>query len=89
MSSKSIEWKNKRLLVEAATTLMSYYDVVFYVSPEGVEIEDNGVRETDAVYRDKIDFGIKELLKEYSPNKLIEIKGTTEERIEEILKHIK
>jgi nicotinamide riboside kinase len=89
MSSKSIEWKNKRLLVEAATTLMPYYDIVFYVSPEGVEIEDNGVRETDAIYRDKIDFGIKELLKEYPSNKLVEIRGTTEERIEEILKHIK
>jgi hypothetical protein len=68
---------------------MPYYDIVFYVSPEGVDIENNGVRETNAIYRDKIDFGIKALLKEYSPNKLVELKGTTEERIEEILKHIK
>ena len=88
MSSKSITWREKRLLIESATTLMPYYDVVFYVSPEGVEIEDNGVRATNAEYRDKIDFAIKSLLKEYPPNKLVEIKGTTEERIKEIMKHI-
>jgi nicotinamide riboside kinase len=88
MSAKSIKWKGKQLLVEAASTLMAYYDIVFYVSPEGVEIEDNGVRATDVKYRNKIDFAIKELLKEYAPNKLVEIKGTTEERITEIMKHI-
>ena len=88
LSAKSIKQTGKRLLVEAATTLMPYYDIVFYISPEGVEIEDNGVRETNAIYRDKIDFGIKSLLKEYSPNKLVELKGTTEERISEILKYL-
>ena len=88
LSAKSIKQTGKRLLVEAATTLMPYYDIVFYISPEGVEIEENGVRETNAIYRDKIDFGIKALLKEYSPNKLVELKGTTEERISEILKYL-
>jgi nicotinamide riboside kinase len=88
MSAKSIKWKGKQLLIEAATTLMPYYDIVFYVSPEGVSIEDNGVRTTDEKYRDKIDFAIRELLNEYKPNKLIEIKGNTEERIAEIMKHI-
>ena len=83
LSAKSIKWRGKQSLIEAATTLMPYYDIVFYISPEGVEIEENGVRETNAIYRDKIDFGIKSLLKEYSPNKLVELKGTTEERIEE------
>jgi nicotinamide riboside kinase len=88
LSAKSIKWKGKQLLVEASTTLMSYYDIVFYISPEGVEIEDNGVRATDSKYRDKIDNVIKELLNEYPPNKLIEIKGSTEERISEIMKYI-
>jgi nicotinamide riboside kinase len=88
MSSKSIKWRGKQSLIEAASTLMPYYDIVFYVSPEGVEIEDNNVSETNSAYRDKIDFGIKALLKEYPPNKLIEIKGTTEERIAEILKYL-
>ena len=88
MSARSIRWEGRRLLIEAATTLMSYYDIVFYVSPEGVPIEDNGVRTTDEKYRDKIDFAIRELLNEYKPNKLVEIKGSTEERITEIMKHI-
>lgn len=88
LSAKSIKWKGKQLLVEAATTLMSYYDIVFYISPEGVEIEDNGIRTTDAKYRDKIDTVIKELLQEYPPNKLVEIKGSNEERIAEIMKYL-
>ncbi len=81
LSAKSIKYSGKQLLIEAATTLMSYYDIVFYGSPEGVSIEDNGVRTTDETYRDKIDFAIRELLNEYQPNKLVEIKGNTEERI--------
>jgi hypothetical protein len=27
--------------------MLPEYDYIFYVSPDGVEIEDNGVRETD------------------------------------------
>lgn len=88
MSAQSITWREKVHMIEAASTLMPYYDIVFYVSPEGVEIEDNGVRATDASYRDRIDFAIRELLNEYKPNKLVEIKGSTEERIVEIMKHI-
>jgi hypothetical protein len=60
------------------------YDVIVYVSPEGVEIEDNGVRTVDSEYRDKIDFTIKEMLKEYPPKCLIEVSGTTKERINKI-----
>jgi hypothetical protein len=62
--------------------------MIIYVSPEGVEIEDNGVRTTDADYRMKIDFAIRGLIKEYPPVKLIEIKGSTEERINLILSQI-
>jgi nicotinamide riboside kinase len=68
--------------------LRDQYDVVFYVSPEGVPIEDNGVRTIDAEYRTKIDWVIKESLEEYKPSKLVYIKGTTEERIATILQNI-
>jgi nicotinamide riboside kinase len=88
LSARSIKWNGKQLLVEAATTLMPYYDIVFYISPEGVEIEDNGVRATDPKYRTKIDTVIKELLVEFPPKQLVELKGTTEERISEILKYL-
>lgn len=84
LSAKSISWFNKKSLVEAASTLMPYYDIVFYINPDGIEIEDNGVRETDAQYRNDINFAIVELLKQYKPTKLVEISGTTEQRIQQI-----
>jgi nicotinamide riboside kinase len=87
-SAKSIDWFSKRSFVEAAMMLREQYDVVFYVSPEGVPIEDNGVRTIDAEYRSKIDWVIKESLEEYKPKKLVYIKGTTEERIATILQNI-
>lgn len=87
-SAKSIDWFAKRDFVEAAMHMRTQYDIVFYVSPEGVPIEDNGVRTIDAEYRSKIDWVIKESLQEFKPNKLIYIKGTTEERIATILQNI-
>lgn len=88
LSSKTINWTDKRFFVNAAQLLMEYYDVVIYVSPEGMPIEDNGIRETDPEYRSKIDYTIHEMLAEYPPKKLIKVKGTSEERISTILSHI-
>ena len=87
-SAQSIDWFAKRDFVEAAMHMRNQYDVVFYVSPEGVPIEDNGIRTIDAEYRDKIDWVIRESLEEFKPNKLIYIKGTTEERIATILQNL-
>jgi len=88
LSSKSINDWEKRAFVEAAMYLRDYYDVVVYVSPRGVPIEDNGIRTTDLVYRLKIDAAIKMALEEYKPKKLIEVEGTTEQRINTILANI-
>ena len=63
--------------------LVDEYDILFYVSPEGVEIEDNGIRETDAKYRDAIDKKIKSIVQMFRSNAII-IKGTTKERIEQV-----
>ncbi len=68
--------------------LKQYYDVVIYVSPNGVDIEDNGIRETNLEYRAKIDMAIQMALDEYRPKKLIRVEGTTEERIATILQNI-
>jgi len=88
LSAKSIgEWE-KRSFVDAAMHLRNYYDLVIYVSPRGVDMEDNGIRETDLGYRMKIDHAIKLALNEYKPSKLIEVEGTTEERIATILQNI-
>ncbi len=73
--------------VEYAKRFLYQYHYMFYISPEGLPIEDNGVRETDSKYRNEIDMCIKELLKKHRPIHHI-IKGSTEERIEQILKII-
>ena len=88
LSAKSIDWNVKEKFVDLMMRIRDDYDVVIYVSPEGVEIEDNKVRTTDVKYRDQIDYTIKEMLKEYPPNKLITVKGPTEHRIKVILREI-
>ena len=81
--SKSMEDHEKRYLNATLYYLIKEYDVLFYFSPEGVEIEDNGVRETDAKYRDAIDKKIKSLIQMFRGN-TITIKGTVKERIEQV-----
>ena len=85
-ASKSMDWPDKEAFEEYARRLISEYDYIFYVSPEGVEIEDNGIRETDANYRKRIDQEIQLLLNKYRHRikNLVEIKGSTEERIKTI-----
>lgn len=63
------------------------YDYIFYISPEGVEMEDNGIRETDLEYRKQIDEEIKKLILKHSKStrEWFTISGTTEERIEQIM----
>jgi len=85
LNSKTIIEENKHKLITAATCLMPHYDIVFYVSPDGVPIENNGVRETNAEYRAKIDETIKHLLFLYPPKKLVEISGSNKERMEIIM----
>jgi deoxyadenosine/deoxycytidine kinase len=88
LGAESIDTFDKRTFVEAAMTLKNMYDLVIYVSPDGVEIEDNGIRTTDLDYRRKIDEVIKMSLVEFIPNKLIMVEGTTEQRIATILQNI-
>ena len=88
LSSKSISDFNKRTFIEAAMMLHNQYDLVVYVSPVGVDVEDNGIRTTDLDYRHKIDEVIKMSLIEFIPNKLITVEGTTEQRISTILQNI-
>ena len=68
------------------TPLIQEYDHLFYISPEGVKIEDNGVRETDADYRMAIDKEIKSIIQMHRSS-TITIKGSTEERIAQVLYH--
>jgi deoxyadenosine/deoxycytidine kinase len=88
LGAKSISDFDKRTFVEAAMMLRNQYDLVIYVDPRGVDMEDNNVRETDLHYRRKIDEVIKMSLAEFPPQRLITVEGTTEERIATILQNI-
>jgi nicotinamide riboside kinase len=86
--AKSIKINEKLALFEAALLLSNQYDIIFYISPEGIPIEDNGIRTTDPEYRNRIDKSIKWFLNTYKPKRLVEIKGSIEERIATILNEL-
>jgi nicotinamide riboside kinase len=76
-------------LNKAVSELIRDYDYIFYVSPEGVELEDNGVRVVDSEYRMELDKTIKNLLEQHkfkfnTIKGYSELSGTTEERIQKI-----
>ena len=73
---------------EYAKRFINKYDHIFYISPKGIPIENNGIRETDPKYRKEIDETIQKLLFKYRPI-FHTISGTTEERIEQITNTIK
>ena len=85
MLAKSIDLTEKSQFVNAAMLLKDQYDVVFYIDPIGTVIEDNGVRETNAEYRLKINEEIQRLLKLFPPKKLIMLQGPTKDRVNTIL----
>lgn len=85
-AAKSIAYYDAEAFEELASKMLTEYDYVFYISPNGVEIEDNGVRETDEKYRNLIDFIIGLNLQKYKHHikNLTTLSGTTEERIAQI-----
>jgi nicotinamide riboside kinase len=84
--AKSIPYFMADALNDAVSHLIREYDYIFYVSPEGVELEDNGVRTIDAKYRKEIDKEIQTLILRHRPKlrNYTVLSGTTEERIEKI-----
>jgi thymidylate kinase len=90
MCANSIDLFDKDRFDDYASRFIEEYDWIFYVSPAGVNIEDNNVRTTDSEYRDRIDQMIKYL---YSAN-LSNIKnfgiisGSTKTRIELIKSYL-
>jgi GTPase SAR1 family protein len=88
--STSMDIYEKEDFETLASQLVREYDYIFYVSPEGVEIEDNGVRETDAKYRVAIDRSINTLLTKYSHRikNLHTLSGSTEDRIHQMINYM-
>ena len=46
-TEEAMDVLDKSAFMEYAKRFIQEYDYIFYVSPKGVEMEDNGVRETD------------------------------------------
>ena len=87
MNALSIDYQDKENFENYASEFIREYDYIFYISPYGIPIEDNGVRETDEHYRDIIDFTITTLIKKYGHRcpSVEKISGSTDERIQQIL----
>jgi GTPase SAR1 family protein len=83
-AAKSISFIDKVNFSNYASGLIKKYDHIFYIKPDGVEIEDNGVRTTDIDYRNYIDLIIKEIL-DASHIRYYTISGSVEERIKSII----
>ena len=85
--AKSIDFKDKEYFEDYARVFVGQYDYIFYISPEGTAMEDNGVRETDLEYRDNIDQAIIKAMNIYGHRckNVHMLKGTTIERIEQML----
>ena len=86
--AKSIDTYSKYSILKTLFLLKDQYDVVFYISPEGIPIEDNGVRTVDPQYRSDINSKILDFLGTEPPKNLYYISGSTEERIEQIKEHL-
>ena len=85
--AKKVSYIDGDAFADYASRFIRQYDYIFYISPDGMEIEDNGIRETDAKYRKEIDEEIKQLLFKYRPVHF-ELKGSTEERINQMMEII-
>ncbi len=88
--AKSISDTDKEAFINYASPFVWEYDYIFYVSPIGTSIEDNGVRTTSQGYRSRIDFTIKYLINSNLTNikNFGIISGNTDERIKQIKSYI-
>jgi nicotinamide riboside kinase len=86
-SAKSINILDKDNFEQYASVFLKEYDYIFYISPEGLPIENNNVRETNPEYRQLIDMNILSIIHKYHHQfkNIHTIGGTTEERIQQIL----
>ena len=85
--ARKVSYMDGDAFEEYAKRFVREYNYIFYISPDGMDIEDNGIRETDAAYRKEIDEEIQKLLLKYRPV-YFELKGSTEERINQMMEVI-
>ena len=89
-ASQSIPIRHADTYSDLALNFIKDYDYIFYISPEGVDMEDNGVRETDLKYRKKIDKEIKDIIEDnkHKIKNYVELSGTTEDRVKTVISSI-
>lgn len=85
--AKKVSYIDSDAFEDYAKRFIAQYDYIFYISPEGMDIEDNGIRETDVEYRKEIDEEIQKLLLKHRPV-VYTLRGTTKERIKQMMKTI-
>ena len=85
--SKSMTEREKESIIQAGEHLIEDYDFIFYVSPEGVELEDNGVRAVDPKYREDLNSRLSVLIFKYKDRikNFGILSGSTEERIKQLM----
>jgi hypothetical protein len=84
--AKSINSIEKDRFIEYAFPFINEYDYIFYISPEGVPIENNNVRTIDPVYRQEVDEIIKVYINKfgYKIKNINTLSGSVEERVDKI-----
>ena len=89
-ASNSMSYLDKEAFDTYAKEFIKEYDYIFYISPSGIDIEDNGIRETDAEYREIIDFTIEHIISnnKHRIKNFYEISGSTDERIHQMCNYI-
>jgi len=89
--AKSITVLEGDMFESYAVNFINEYDYIFYISPEGIPIEDNGIRTTDIEYRKQIDKQILKIINKYPTkfkNPPLTITGDVEDRIDQIRRAI-
>ncbi len=84
--AKTIPVTQNTLYETLASKILKEYDYIFYISPDGVGIEDNGVRTTDPEYRDQVNSSIQGIITKYqgSIQNLIVLNGSVDERVQQV-----
>ena len=91
MLAESITEEQKKDFIKLTSHLISQYDYIFYLPPEEIPIEDNGIRTIDPEYRENIDIQIRSIICENRNNikNFDIIYGSVEERIEKVMHSLK
>ena len=87
MLAESITEEQKKDFIKLTSHLIEQYDYIFYLSPDEVPIEDNGVRTIDPEYRELIDINIRQIIGQNMDKiqNFLHISGTIDERVKMVL----